>query len=527
MPQCLRHENRKSTLRKPNGIDLGPQYTGTSISRDAIEDDNYEDDENPFASPDRQGSQSLGSESDGYADPDEELDVDMDDNDGEINSDDAFESGDEEKFQEFSFKGSKKPSIGIDREVLHDDGTEGDESENIESSDEGIQSSSAEEFNGLSDTSSLPDDQQSDLDMDDESQSSMSESKNEPGSKSSKLLDDHDERALLRKMMAEDQKTVAASFSKAAKADIEKGKAIKQQRKTFDSLLNTRIKLQKALVATNSMSATSTNSKTSDDHATTIKAAETAALNLWTSLNDLRSSLLSSNPKKRPFSATTSTPASSLWTEMQSHEANVLPTRRSVLLKWSQKTNPAATLSRPNKFSQEPTLQPLPSVIDQHLLGSNMDKLVARTRIPRSCAPLQAAQKVASDPNIYDDADLYALLLQELVDQRMASSSLSGPGVNGNAVASIPIPSRSELKVKKQVDTNASKGRKMRYTVQEKLQNFMAPEDRCSWGERQRGELFGSLLGRKVVLDEGDGEQDAEIGGGEGEEAEGLRLFGR
>jgi len=79
------------------------------------------------------------------------------------------------------------------------------------------------------------------------------------------------------------------------------------------------------------------------------------------------------------------------------------------------------------------------------------------------------------------------------------------------------------------VDTKASKGRKMRYTVHEKLQNFMAPDDRGRWGERQRNELFASLLGRRVGLGEdegGDGIGDG-IGDevGEGNEG-GLRLFG-
>ena len=70
----------------------------------------------------------------------------------------------------------------------------------------------------------------------------------------------------------------------------------------------------------------------------------------------------------------------------------------------------------------------------------------------------------------------------------------------------------------KMVDTKASKGRKMRYTVHEKLQNFMAPEDRGTWGERQRDELFGGLFGRRVGLGEDEDvqsdEDDAGIEGG-------------
>lgn len=75
-------------------------------------------------------------------------------------------------------------------------------------------------------------------------------------------------------------------------------------------------------------------------------------------------------------------------------------------------------------------------------------------------------------------------------------------------------------RVKKRVDTKASKGRKMRYTVHEKLMNFMAPEDRGTWGERQRVEFLAGLLGRRVCMGEEDGREEEE---GEG----GLVLFRR
>jgi protein AATF/BFR2 len=54
-------------------------------------------------------------------------------------------------------------------------------------------------------------------------------------------------------------------------------------------------------------------------------------------------------------------------------------------------------------------------------------------------------------------------------------------------------------KSKKNIDTRASKGRKIRYQVQEKIQNFMAPEPRGTWHEEMKEELFSSLLGRKLV----------------------------
>ena len=105
----------------------------------------------------------------------------------------------------------------------------------------------------------------------------------------------------------------------------------------------------------------------------------------------------------------------------------------------------------------------------------------------------------------------------------------NAPTSTSTANTITPLPSQRDFKVKKVVDTKASKGRKMRYTIHEKLQNFMAPEDRGRWGERQRGELFASLLGRRVGLgeDEEEGRGDEEMVDGDVDVDEGgLRLFG-
>ena len=82
------------------------------------------------------------------------------------------------------------------------------------------------------------------------------------------------------------------------------------------------------------------------------------------------------------------------------------------------------------------------------------------------------------------------------------------------------------------VDVKASKGRRLRYTIHEKIQDFMAPvaEKKLGWWEeRQIRELFGSLLGQKKVA-----EQEIDLGrsvglGADGDllnEEDGLRVFG-
>jgi protein AATF/BFR2 len=54
-------------------------------------------------------------------------------------------------------------------------------------------------------------------------------------------------------------------------------------------------------------------------------------------------------------------------------------------------------------------------------------------------------------------------------------------------------------KKKKVVDTKASKGRKIRYVVHEKIMNFMAAEPLKGWHCDMVDELFSGLLGKKYL----------------------------
>lgn len=51
-------------------------------------------------------------------------------------------------------------------------------------------------------------------------------------------------------------------------------------------------------------------------------------------------------------------------------------------------------------------------------------------------------------------------------------------------------------KMKKNVDTKSTKGRKLRYVVLPKLVNFMAPDPYSTWSEEAETELYNSLFGK-------------------------------
>lgn len=524
---------------------LGARYEGVGVGRDVLIDVGMgvegESDDDPFGSGASGGG--AGSEVDEEEAEEEEegegMDVDGQmgeegeevDDDEDIDSDEAFGEGDGERFKGFTFRGSKKLKEG-----KHGAGGSMDFGKEGSASGEDSMLGGSESVLGEDDDvdgSIENEHMDGDYNSSHDDSAEMVEDDEDGDDSPSKGVDD---RAELRKMIAEEQKTVVSTISQAAKADVEKGRAVKHQRSTFDSLLNTRIRLQKALIATNSIPALKdgTIAPTDQDAKRAILAAEEAAIKLWSHLDTLRHTLTlptgtSTKRKRSPEpQPDPSTPTTTLWRRMQSHETTSLTTRRSTLEKWSTRLRPISALSSSRKLVNTPTTQPLTSVLDHHL--TDMARLVARTHAPRSCAPLQAQAGVVESRDIYDDADFYTHLLRELVDQRMAdsaatagvSSVTTGAGVAGlMGVGGLP---RREGRMRKKVDTKASKGRKMRYTVHEKLQNFMAAEDRGTWGERQRDELFGGLLGRRAGLREDEEADGSDEDGVNGEE-EGLRLF--
>lgn len=81
--------------------------------------------------------------------------------------------------------------------------------------------------------------------------------------------------------------------------------------------------------------------------------------------------------------------------------------------------------------------------------------------------------------------------MNDLVDKKVQSS---------DPTTGITINLRSAQKVNKlknNVDTKASKGRKLRYHIQEPIANFESSIGSWKWNDDQIDEFFASLLGQK------------------------------
>lgn len=540
------------------------------MSRAALEDSSDEDDV--------KGEEDSDSE-EVFDDP-ETADLEADNvvDDEEISSDNAFCESDDEHLKTLVSGGKSKPKTavngrirkrataadfmsssedevpedGLDGEGEEEEDDEAEEEDELETSEEGseVDEDGAQLFDMEAELSGEDDDDEEDEEddeeeddgfvVDDEENSEEDEEQEEEVDEVEDDEDDdeddaesedpNDERAQLRKMATEGHKSIVAAMSQAAKADAEKGIAVRSQRRAFDSILNLRIRLQKALVAANSFSVvdnsnsnSNSNKKSKKKETQAYEAAEEAAVKLWNTIDSVRHSFMPESSKaklgdKRKREIEVSTPSEQIWESMQAVEAASHSHRRKVLDKWSERVK-KSNAALPTRKLVNAEAQTLVSALDEQLLSS--ERLVKRARTPRSCAPVQAAKKVDEDPEIYDDADFYQLLLKELVDQRSSDS-----GAPGDSVATVRWAALKETKTRKTVDRRASKGRKLRYTVHEKLQNFMAPEDRRSWEDHAIDRLFGTLFGQKMELreEDEDGVSDTEMGGVDVEE-EGLRLF--
>lgn len=495
------------------------------MSRAALDDSS---DGDPDQDSEEETEDSGEEDSEEYDDP-ETADLERDNiiDDEEIDSDEAFGEGEEEIFKKkgFTFKDSKKVTNGRPKRPVAADfmsGSEDDDEDGAE--DSGLDAASDPDDAGAQLDGS--DDEEEEESSDEEDGSSAEDS--EEGSDEDESEDEHmggldedDGQSDLRKRFAKAQKAVVPTISQAAKEEAQKGVAARQQRRSYDSLLNLRIRLQKGLVAINSLSEATGSDDT--DNKEPYEAAEEAAIKLWTTIDGFRASLLpdpKAGQKRKRDTFDVGAPTEALWEHMESAEERAATKRREVLEKWANKVkHTVATVSKERQLGG--AAQSVVAALEGQLI-SGAERLVKRTRVPRSCAPVQAARKVPEDPAIYDDADFYQLLLKELVDQRSSDAGAGANGANGD-VPTVRWTAVSEAKTRKQVDRKASKGRKLRFTVHEKLQNFMAPEDRRGWEDEAIDRLFGTLFGQRLGLKE-DGEEEDEVDEMAAQE-EGLKLF--
>ncbi|KAI8322200.1 TRAUB-domain-containing protein [Martensiomyces pterosporus] len=387
--------------------------------------------------------------------------------------------------------------------------------------------------------------------------------------------------------LEEGEKALLKSITQTARSDVEKGQHVLNQTRLWEGALDARIRVQKLVTAADELprfdlftdlvearfeeSGADVGSDGEDEdsrEANSLEKAREAVGLLLSSLVDLRNTLAEQNPtvrksqeivgarnskRKAPRSAGDEDDdgdVATTWMELEELRDEFRPYRDESLEKWSNKVQTSTGVSTSKKFKA--VNQGILHQINQTLAGK--ERLIERTQLKRAeysiigkpSAEKESADETRStsvavdahlkdhDAEIFDDTDFYQQLLRELIESRMVDTNDPTASL-GVRWAAVKQQSRNK---KRNVDTKASKGRKIRYHVMEKLQNFMPPIPAGTWHEDMTNELFSSLLGNRVpksILDEEMDEGDARpatvteslVQTGEIDvSGQGLRLFG-
>ncbi|XP_076583102.1 protein AATF [Chaetodon auriga] len=511
-------EVASSSLRKQNSsllLETDRRYVGKAVSRKQLlmdiegsaEDDDDDDDDDEEEEEEEEGSieeleedeeeDSMGDEE---ADDDDENSLEEDDDEEElVGSDEELDAKLASKTKGMTFPQGvdfHKLTEGMDDLGVSEEDDDGDEE--AEGSDE--------------------DDGSDDTDEDDGS-------------------DDTDEDG-------EDEGTVRTFSQEKVDEEVEKGKAVKNQLGLWDQLLEGRIKIQKALMTANQLPQPETlpefKRRGGAELAGRLKNTHKALKALQRSLLELHDQLLLQTADTRTI-AVGRTGAQDEDEEINSEEgeegsvqpggapkrklemaeypdfmakrfAAFQPYQNATLQKWHDKTR--LTMGKSSKgfgaFDRNILMQ-----VEQVLMDN--DRLVRRTQTRRSeyrvlgkkeASALtsesvfteggEAEQQLKAnthlkdlDEDIFDDDDFYHQLLRELIERKTSAADPNDQVAMGKQWLAIQ---KLRSKIKKKVDTKASKGRKVRFHIHSKLVNFMAPIDHSSMSDEARSELYRGLF---------------------------------
>lgn len=347
--------------------------------------------------------------------------------------------------------------------------------------------------------------------------------------------------------IVEDEGAVQTFSQDKADEEVEKGKAVKNQLALWDQVLEGRIRIQKALVTANQLPQPQTfpdfKNSGGETFASELKNAHKALKALQRSLLDLQDQLLFQKEETRAI-AVEKTAAQSKDTEIKSDDSQdegelgqevSLPKRKlemaeypdfmakrfaafqpyqnATLQKWHDKTRLAAGKGGKGfgAFDRNILTQ-----VEQVLL--DRDRLVRRTQTQRSEyrilgkreAPTLASEAFTEgeeaeqqlkanahlkdlDENIFDDDDFYHQLLRELIEHKTTAADPNDQVAMGRQWLTIQ---KLRSRIRKKVDTKASKGRKVKFQIHNKLVNFMAPVDHSTLSDKGRTELYRGLFGQ-------------------------------
>lgn len=446
-------------------------------------------------------------------------DFDIEDNDmipsdseGSVSSEDEMRT---EHYVEVSKSKLRKniPKNVYGGEVSSRDKIFGDESEEEEGSEEELSEEEEEEEE--------QDVEEQDV-SDAESGISIDKEDSESDSEEESNEDDH-KRNQLKSFISQERQTIGKRIAQSNINDALKGYSVLNQNKIFDQIIDSRIKLQKALTKSNSLpkDPESAEDFSTPETSAIIDQVEGKCYSLLETIITLRNKLNRKDdlpevpvPKKRKL-------ANHFDSAFQL-DKTLSEFRGNVLNKWSRKVQSSSGSNALNAGKFKVINQSAEQQVVNNL--NDMERLKKKTYLNRSGVKPMGYQEeniqenedededenpdipkqiIKQDKNeikqIFDDEDFYRLLLNDLIDKKITSSN----PING-VTLSLRQTQKAQ-KANKNIDTRASKGRKLKFNIQEPISHFETSIN-TQWDDNQIDEFFASLLGQKINMNEFDEE---------------------
>ncbi|XP_075520259.1 uncharacterized protein LOC142553700 isoform X1 [Primulina tabacum] len=269
--------------------------------------------------------------------------------------------------------------------------------------------------------------------------------------------------------------------------DLQKSQAVKNQRALWDKTLEFRFLLQKAFSSSNRLPQEPVRSFYCDAGTEVSEAYSDlvdSSKKTLDSILELQQALLKNNPSIAHFvedsnqleaSGYSNGDIDEEWLQISQMQSRIASFRNKSIDKWQRKTQvttgAAAIRDKLHAFNQSISQQVAAYMRDPSkmtkAMQQNRSAVVVFGNFPNSTDDNDEKETDADgDPELLDDSELYQQLLKEFFETIDPSSS----------EAAFYAMKRLQKKKRKIVDRRASKSRKIRYHVHEKIVNFMAPQ---------------------------------------------------
>jgi len=312
---------------------------------------------------------------------------------------------------------------------------------------------------------------------------------------------------------------------------LKKAKAVKQQQTLLDMLVESRVKMQEMEKIANRFPYPESYGyinkiDTSKSLKRSLQEVEVEVLDLIdmfddidgtyhekvesevqaTTTNRLKKSqkyLRDNNIAVKEFTKSYDFDTEQIWKSLDEDFNTQIPNIDTVVSNWAQKLNIMTQSSIKGRFAnifQTPTQQAQRAMDDY-------DRLLKRSQLKDlSCKPLFEYSEASTNysEEIYNDEEFYMTIFREMLQkqaQNETQNAENGEFLVENTRLYIKNKQLRSAVPKKVVDRKASKNRKLRYDVHQKLMNFMAPTENVQMIPG-RDQILKNLFGLYEKLDD-------------------------